>query len=407
MNASPAFRESLEGLLQGYYDLMLDGIAGGRHMPVSRAEELLGRGPCAALEAKQAGLVDDVLFYDELLGQLQERDGEKPLVQKDYGATARERPLSFLSLLMGGPIVPRPTPGGPAIAVLYAVGPIFSGEEDLSLGEQAVASEDFIQVIREAAADANVKAIVLRVDSPGGSALACDQIWRELRLADRKKPVVASFSDTAASGGYYIGAAARKIYAEPGTLTGSIGVVGGKLVLAGLLGKIGVNVEVFERGHGGGFLSSFEEFSPAERRRLQELVQDTYRTFLSRVAETRPALSGARLEQVAGGRVWTGKQAHDNGLVDEVGGLSEAIQAAKEAAGIPPEQTVRIMHLPRARSLVEVLLFGSDKQAQAPSPWDAMSMALPVPELRAYLRALTLLRGETSLCILPAALIIR
>jgi len=235
----------------------------------------------------------------------------------------------------------------------------------------------------------------------------CDSIWRELRQADKRKPVIASFSDTAASGGYYIGVAARKIYAQPGTLTGSIGVLGGKLVMADLLAKIGVSVVVVERGIGGGFLSPFQEFSASQRKKIEELIDETYRLFLERVEETRPQLSAGKLRRVAQGRVWTGRQAHEHGLVDELGGLAEAIKAAKVAAGLAEDQAVRIVHLPRPRSVVELIFFGPDAQVRAPDSVRFM-MEVGFPrELGSYLRCLIALRRDAALCVMPAAVIIR
>jgi len=406
-NASSAFRESLESVLEDYYGQMLGAIAQGRGVPVSQAEVMVRRGPYTAVQAVEAGLADDVMFYDQLLSQLRDKHGSKLLVDKDYGLPSRpgagsSSTTSLFSLLMGTSVARRTSPRGAAIAVLYAVGPIIAGEEGLGLGEQTISLDTFVKTLREAVSDRNVKAIVLRVDSPGGSALVCDTLWRELRLADAKKPVITSFSDTAASGGYYLGVAGRKIFAEPGTLTGSIGVVGGKLVLSELLNKVGVNVVVIQRGSGSGFASSFQGFNQQERKKLEELIQDTYRIFLRRVAETRTELSPAALERVAQGRVWTGAQAYENGLVDELGGVNDAIQAAKEAAGLAPDAPVRILHLPRSRSIVEYMLFGPGAATRVPSPWGVGVLPAPLAEAKGYISALLSLRGELTLCLMPA-----
>ncbi len=276
----------------------------------------------------------------------------------------------------------------------------------LLFGEQVVTLPRMRREVRRAAADADVRAIVLRVDSPGGSALASDLLWRELRLAGRDKPVVASFSDTAGSGGYYIGAAAREIVAQPGTLTGSIGVLGGKIVVRGLMEKIGLSVDVVERGGATGLLSPFEDLSEAGRRKLSELVWDTYETFVNRVAAGRPEMSRDDVEQVAGGRVWTGRQALEAGLVDRLGGLEAAIARARQLAGIPEDQAVQIVRRPRARSLAEMLLLGSEDAVRLQGSWLGAAGALP-SVARSYLAGLVALRGEMRLCLMPAALLIR
>lgn len=410
---SPAFRESLESVLQDYYYQLLDGIAAGRGIPVSRAAALVKGGPFTGRQAKKAGAVDDVMFYDELLADLRQQHEGRLVVQSDYGQRPRPQALkpgamSFFNLLMGAGPARRARSKGPAVAVVHAIGPILRRDiEGFGFGQEIVGAASFVKTIRRAADDENIKAIVVRVDSPGGSALACDTIWHELRLADRKKPVIASLSDVAASGGYYIAAGARKILAEPGCLTGSIGVFAGKLVLSGLFDKIGLSVAVIEQGGRTGIMSMFSEFSADERRKLEELVMDTYDIFVARVAETRPDMSVRDVDKVAQGRVWTGNQAEQNGLIDALGGLQEAIAAAKEAAGIPADQPVEVVYLPRPRSLMEVVLFGKGDETGAPGLWGGLEM-LAVPEqVRPYLSALMCLRSETLVCIMPAAVTVR
>jgi len=410
---SPAFRESIESVLRDYRHQLLAGIAEGRGIAVSAADELVRGGPYTAQQALEAGALDDVMFYDELLADVRGRHGGRLVVESDYGKGARPQPLksgpfSIFSLLMGGGTPRRAEPGGPCVAVLHATGPILTGDsEGIGFGEAVVGADSFVKVVRKAAGDDNIKAIVLRVESPGGSALACDTIWRELRLADQKKPVIASLSDVAASGGYYIASGARKIFAEPGALTGSIGVVAGKLVLGGVFEKLGLNVAVFDQGGNAGMMSSLSKFSDDERGKLQQLVLRTYHIFLSRVAETRPDMAVADVDEVAQGRVWTGRQAAERGLVDALGGLGEAVAAAREAAGIPPDQVVQIVHLPRSRSLVEVMLFGKEGDAAMPALWNAAATLAVPPPLRAYLIGLLPLQREIVTCTMPAAVTIR
>jgi protease-4 len=356
--------------------------------------------------------VDDVLYYDEVVSRLQTRFGPGFRVTADYAASRAPAGAadasSLLRMLMGMSRPSRPSVAHrPVIAVIHASGPIVQEEVDgLLFSEQMTSADDLVALFHRLGDDPRVRAIVLRVDSPGGSALASDMIWHAVRLADRKKPVIASFSDTAASGGYYIGSGARRILAEPGTLTGSIGIFGGKLVLSNLLKKIGVSVAVIQKGGDSGLLSSLEQFTPQQRQKLQELLQDGYQLFLDRVAETRPNMTAQQVDRVAQGRVWTGDQAHHNGLVDELGGLPEAIQVARKAAGIGEGEQVDIEHLPRSRSLAEMLLFGNEGDVQAPDVLNMLRLP-PLEGVRGYLGALMALRGEMALCLLPALVSVR
>lgn len=409
---SEAFRESVESLLQDYYEQLVEGIAGGRDIPPERVEQLLAEGPYTSQEALKAGLVDAVMFSDEQAEALQARRGRPVVVLRDYGERkgfggTGPGPMDLFRMLLGGP-TPTPRPAGPTIAVLYAVGPVvLEADSNLGLGQQVISAREVRRIVRDLQTDGSVKAVVLRVDSPGGSALASDLIWRELRLLDGHKPVIASFSDTAASGGYYIAAGARRIVAEPGTLTGSIGVFGGKLVFADLLDKVGLSVAVFERGGSTTMGSLFTEFSERDRQKLLALLDDIYRRFLQRVAETRPDLDPDGVDAVAQGRVWTGQQAHANGLVDVLGDLETAIEEARREAGIPPEQNVTIRRLPEPRSVIEMLLFNLGDRSGVGSLLTDVERLLVGKQVRAYVQGLILLRRETGACLLPALLTIR
>ena len=225
-------------------------------------------------------------------------------------------------------------------------------------GGDSVGSTTIIEAIRKAENDPKVKAIVLRVDSPGGSALASDLIWQELKRC--KKPVIASMSDVAASGGYYISMAARKIYAEPGTLTGSIGVVGGKMAFAGLYDKVGITTETISIGANSGIFSSTHPFTKSERKAMEDLMQETYDQFLDKAIAGREAagkkFTRKTMIDVAEGRIWTGRQAHEKGLVDVLGSLEDAIAEAKQMGGLAPGADVDYLILPKARTLLEMLV---------------------------------------------------
>ena len=211
-----------------------------------------------------------------------------------------------------------------------------------------------MSAIRAARDDDAIKAIILRVDSPGGVAVAADMMWREIDLASAEKPVIVSMSDLAASGGYYIAVPADAIVAHPGTLTGSIGVYGGKYVAGETLDKLGVNVEVVTDGAHADLFSPTTHFSDSAREAVQAQIDDTYERFLQVVADGRE-LSRAQVHQMARGRVWTGRQAYDNGLVDELGGFHRAIEVAKTEAGIAADSPIELVTYPQPRTFFEVL----------------------------------------------------
>ena len=250
--------------------------------------------------------------------------------------------------------------------MVYAVGPITEGSSDSDVfGSSTMGSTTIIEALRKADSDAKVKAIVLRIDSPGGSATASDLIWREtVRI---KKPVIASMGDVAGSGGYYIAMGARRIFAAPGTLTGSIGVIGGKLVTGGLWQKLGLRTEVISRGANSGAFSSDQPFTPGERKVLMELLQETYRQFVSKAAEGRK-MPYSKLEGLAQGRVYSGRTAKDLGLVDELGTLQDAVAAAKTAAGMTADADVDLLLLPESKSFFEQM-FGDSAAGETESLW--------------------------------------
>ena len=272
-------------------------------------------------------LADEILASTEgaTRRRRRDRDYKKKKIDTDFSGFGGM--MKLMEVLIGGEAV-----GGagnkPKIAVVYAVGPITEGKSQQRHCSAArrSARPRIIEALRKAADDPKVVAIVLRIDSPGGSATASDLIWRE--TVRTEKPVVASMGDVAGSGGYYIAMGARKIFAEPGTLTGSIGVIGGKLVTGGLYDKLGLNTEVISRGANSGALSSTQPFTPEERKVWIELLQETYHQFVSKAAEGRK-MPYNKLEALAQGRVYTGRMAKKLGLVDELGTLHDAVAAAK------------------------------------------------------------------------------
>ena len=382
---TPAHREMTESLNRDLYEQLVTGIAGGREMLESQVIALIDRGPLLPEEAMRQGLVDALVYEDELVNHLFEPD-EKPQ-RVDYADYRRLDPRS-LGLDQG-----------PEIAVVYAVGTINLGGSGIDVsGSEVLGSETLVRAIRDARQDESIRAIVLRIDSPGGAAIASDIIWRELTLAREDKPVIASMSDVAASGGYYVAMPADVIVAQPATLTGSIGVVGGKFALRGTLEKLGVNIEGVSDGKLADMNSPVTPYSEEARVRMQQQLDAVYETFLTRVADGR-AMTRDAVHAVAQGRVWTGRQAKDLGLVDELGGLRRALAIAKEKAGIDVNQEVTIVTYPKARSIFEMLNRPLVSRSEVASPaW----FASPADRLRAAVTVpLRLFRPGEPLALMP------
>jgi protease-4 len=336
-----------ESLNSDLYEQLIAGIATGRHKSEEEVRKLVEHGPFLPEDAVRAGLVDDVAYDDEL-------DDKAPLSKGTVKVLSHEdyRQVSPASLGLNK---------GQRIAIIYAVGIITTGKSSYDSPQGATAGSDtIVEYIRKARGDSSVKAIVLRIDSPGGSAIASDIIWREVQLTRSVKPVVASMSDVAASGGYYIAMPAHWIVAEPATLTGSIGVVLIKFVLDGTYEKLGINMESVKQGKYADMYSSLRAFTPEERKKVEEQMQATYDVFVEKAAAGRNT-TPERIDAVAQGRVWTGRQAHGLGLVDELGGLQRALAAAKSKANIPTDAEVELLVYPPKKSIYELFRdpFGS------------------------------------------------
>jgi len=228
-------------------------------------------------------------------------------------------------------------------------------------GGESMGSTTIVEALRKANDDKNVVAVVLRVDSPGGSALASDLIWHQTQTL--KKPLVASMGDVAASGGYYISMGAKKIIASPSTITGSIGVVGGKLAIKGLLDKVGITTEVIERGKNSGIFSSSGKFTESQREVVTKMMEDMYGQFTAKAADGRH-MPVEKLRKLAGGRVYSGRQAKENGLVDQLGTLHDAIVEAKKLAGLGADEEVKIEVLPEPTNFFEALFGDLDSEKE-------------------------------------------
>jgi protease-4 len=328
-------REQMEALVESLFEGYVAGIAESRRLAPERVRGLVDEGPFDAARAKAAGLVDELLYRDQVEQRV---PGSQRLGAARYVKAARG--FSFGTR--------------PRIALVYAVGDIISGESQSSpLGGGMVGSETVIRGLRQAAEDDSVKAIVLRVDSPGGSGAASDAIWREIGLARRRKPVVASMGDYAASGGYYISMNADAIVAQPGTITGSIGVFSGKFSFRGLYDKIGISEEAVQRGRFARLFSSNDPWDETERARVRALNVAFYDTFVTKASEGRKKKKDD-LEAVAQGRVWTGQEALANGLVDRLGGMDVAFSVARERARLGAAAEIVVM--PERKGLLETLM---------------------------------------------------
>ncbi len=349
---TPAHREMAESLNTDLYEQLILGLANGRHKSEAEIRTLIDHGPYLPEDAVRVGLVDDVAYEDELDDKVQlGKGGSRFLDQDDY------RRVGPTSLGLNK---------GPKIAVIYAVGLITSGSSSYDSPQgQVVGSDTLVEYLRKARADRSIKAIVLRVDSPGGSAIASDVIWREVQLTRQVKPVIASMSDVAASGGYYIAMPANSIVAEPATLTGSIGVVMIKFVIDGTLKKLGLNMEGVSDGRYADIYSPVRPFSPEERQKVAEQMQATYDSFVEKAAQGRNT-TPERIDAIGQGRVWTGKQAKQLGLVDELGGLERALAIAKRSAKISPDAEVELVVYPPRKSIYDIVrnpFGGSDRAA--------------------------------------------
>ena len=390
-----AHREYINSLLDDLFNRYVNAIAQARHKTPEEVRALIDNAPYNAAKAKEAGLIDEALYKDDVEKQFKKMFGYKdtdPFVAvrgNDY------RDVSPESLGLNK---------GERIAVIYGMGTIGSGSSQNSpSGETSIGSDTVSKALNDAAADKSIKAIVLRVDSPGGSGLASDIIWHAVEAANQKKPVVISMSDVAASGGYYISASASKIIAQPSTITGSIGVVAGKPVMRGLYDWLGISNEYVLRGKTAGMFRETEKFSDEERAKFEDWIKTTYyQDFVPKVAKGRNK-DAQYIDSVAQGRVWTGQQAKDRGLVDDFGGLDKAIEVAKQLAKIPADKGVERVILPYPTTFLQQLLSGNDNANTQLEQQRAVYAALPEDARRAlrYMALMDRMKNGESMLLMP------
>jgi protease-4 len=387
---SPPARRNMEEMIDTYYREVISIIAQGRNKTAAEIETIIDQGPATTSQALERGLIDRIAYADEVLEELR-RTTSRLVTEDEYARRGRSNaadeignPLSLL-LGMGRPgSTPRQDPELarlPQVALVYANGSISQGGSEEGFEEtDAILNDDLIRTLDQIRRDRRIRAVLLRVNSPGGSAFASDLIWRKIRELDTEKPVVASMGGVAASGGYYIAMAARKVYATTGTLTGSIGVVGGKFSLAGTYEKLGITKESIGRGAFSDLFSESRLFSPTERQLIDEQMRVVYEDFLSKAATSRN-MTRDQVHELAQGRVWTGADAKSAGLIDGTSGMNGAIDEIKRQLNLRTEDRIALVPFPRERTLLDLLT-----RAFSSSGGSGAKLGLSQPELQLLLQ---------------------
>jgi protease-4 len=365
-------REQMDAMLDSLFGEYLGAIAKGRGLSLDEARERIDRGPFDAQEAKRAGLVDDLRYRDQ--------------IEQDIKDASRTSPAHYLRSA-------RPFfDTRPRIALVYAVGDIIPGASQRGpFGGEYAGADTVASAFRQAREDSNIRAVVFRVDSPGGFGPAADVMWREVAVTRKRKPVIVSMGDYAASGGYYVSMGADYVLAQPGTLTGSIGVFSGKFNLRGFYDKLGMSKELLARGKNALIYTEYRAWNEGERARIQSMNRAFYDDFVKRASEGRKKRFD-EIDSVAQGRVWTGAEALQHGLIDKLGGFGDAVEVAKQRAGIDRGQDVALVVLPARKGLFETLM---ERQEEG-----QLEAALP-EDVRATLQFLALLRDGAPMARLP------
>lgn len=340
---TPAQREAMTKIGDGIYSQMVRAISESRKLTVEEVRATIDKGPLLGSEALTAKFVDKLGYHDEFYAEAKQRAGQGAQLLYLHKYRERAEPLHKK---------------GPRIALIYGVGGVARGKSsfDPLSGDVSMGSDTVAAGFRAAIADKDVKAILFRVSSPGGSYVASDVVWQEVGRARKAgKPVVVSMGNVAGSGGYFVAMAADKIVAEPGTITGSIGVLGGKMVPSELWEKIGLSFEAVQFGKNAGFFSMNRDYTPEEWARLQAWLDRVYEDFTSKVAQGRK-LDKQRVLEIAKGRVWTGEDAKGIGLVDELGGLHTALRLCKQLGQIADSQDVELKTYPHDKGALKAML---------------------------------------------------
>jgi protease-4 len=343
---SDGYRESLNSLLDDLFDQMVSGMAEGRDIPRDQIKEKMDQGPYTAKEAMEASLVDELIYEDQLEDFAEQMLGKgiSLLPGREYGNYKYYR-YNW-----------KPKP---KLAIISATGLIAPGESMFAGGlipGSIMGAETMTEAIKKVREDDSIKAIVIRIDSGGGSVFASDLIWRELVLTKDEKPIIVSMGSVAASGGYYIACPGDVIVAEPATVTGSIGVIAGKFNLRGLYDKLGIKKEILKRGENSDIFTLYDDFTDRQREIVNRQIQEMYDDFVQKVAQSREMTPEA-VQSIAQGRVWTGRQAENNGLIDRLGDFHMALSIAKSKAGLEVDEEVDMVYLPERFSFWRRLIF--------------------------------------------------
>jgi protease-4 len=353
-------KEAMTAIMNSWFNQMKDGICQARQIAPVQFQAIVDAGPYLGKEAVAAKLVDAVAYRDQVYDDVKSKAGAgAELLYLDKYLTRAGRPHDH----------------GKIIALVFGVGGVTRGQSDYDpvQGSQTMGSDTVASAIRAATEDKGVKAILFRVDSPGGSYVASDTIWREvMRARQAGKPVIVSMGNLAGSGGYFVAMAADKIVAEPGTITASIGVLGGKMLTSGLWDKVGLSWDEVHDGENATMFTGTRDYTPAEWGRFQAWLDRVYVDFTNKVADGRK-LPKEKVLEIAKGRIWSGQDAKNLGLVDELGGYDTALQLAKKAAGVPEASDVKIVVFPRPQTFLQSVL---DRRGPDNSDQEAVSQTM-------------------------------
>ena len=380
--ASDELKGELKRLSESLYAEIVDSISHSRHIKSQKVRDLIDQTMIMGPTAKESGLVDTLMDQDGLRPMLTKDLGNEIDVVSDYGRPAHEsvdlsNPFGLLAMLTKKS---QPPTDKPTIAIIPAAGVITDGDGSAGMfSEDGVGSESMRKAFRTAARDQNVKAVVIRIDSPGGSALASEVMWQAARHCAESKPVIVSVGSMAASGGYYLASAGDKIYADPSAIVGSIGVVGGKFVMKDLYEKLGVHAETFSKGKNAGLFTSNEPWTDAQRSMVTNWMKQTYDQFTRRIMKMRGDKI-ADIDKVARGRIFLAPQAKKLGLIDEIGGIDDAIAYAAKKANLD-EGDYEIRTLPEPKTLADYLTGNGGDAAMTIKP----TVQIDSPLLRSML----------------------
>ncbi len=361
---SPETQEVMGQILDQYYQDLIGVIASGRNKMPSAVAAAIDNGPFFGKQALDAGFVDALGFDDQVVGDLQKRLGQKQLNRVSI--------KSYVRAAAGG--------GGQRIAFIVGEGEITRGESENFGAAALMTSGGFTKLLRDAKNDSSIKGAIIRIDSPGGDGVASDDILQAAKDLSRAKPVVVSMGDLAASGGYFVSMTGDPIISYPNTLTGSIGVIFAKFDLHGLYDKLGITKQEMTRGQYAGLYSDYNPLTGKDLAKIQQEIQNFYGAFLTRVAEGRKRPVD-QIDPIAQGRVWTGAQAKQNGLVDQLGGIDTAIEMIRKRAKIGASEKINLVMYPPKRSLLEMLMNRNEDTAAVEMKLKAALGGLPVHSL--------------------------